>query len=52
MELVTLSSRLEVIEVVIEAFYRDEIGVGHTLLLAKLPADKEEAALTASFQEE
>ena len=27
----------ELIEVVTEAFYRDEIGVGHALLLAKLP---------------
>ena len=37
---------------VVEAFYAEEIGVGHALLLAKLPADKQEAALTACFQEE
>ena len=42
----------DLIEVVIETFYRDEIGVGHALLLAKLPADKQEAALNACFQEE
>ena len=42
----------ELVPVVVEAFYREEIGVGHALLLAKLPADKQEAALTACFQEE
>jgi ParB family transcriptional regulator, chromosome partitioning protein len=42
----------ELIEVVIEAFYHDEIGVGHALLLVKLPADKQAEALTACFQEE
>ena len=42
----------ELIEAAVEAFYRDEIGVGHALLLAKLPADKQEVALTACFQEE
>jgi ParB family chromosome partitioning protein len=42
----------ELIEAVVEAFYRGEIGVGHALLLAKLPVDKQEAALTACFQEE
>ena len=46
------SKLTELVEVAVEAFYRDEIGVGHALLLAKLPADKQEAALTACFQEE
>jgi ParB family transcriptional regulator, chromosome partitioning protein len=37
--------------VALEAFYADEIGVGHALLLAKLPADQQEQALTACFKE-
>ncbi|WP_260705676.1 ParB/RepB/Spo0J family partition protein [Edaphobacter flagellatus] len=37
--------------VVVEAFYADAIGVGHTLLLAKLPADQQEHALKACFKE-
>jgi ParB family transcriptional regulator, chromosome partitioning protein len=35
----------------VEAFYADEIGVGHALLLAKLPADQQQQALTACFKE-
>jgi ParB family chromosome partitioning protein len=37
---------------VVEAFYGEEIGVGHALLLAKLPADKQEEALKECFREE
>jgi ParB family chromosome partitioning protein len=39
-------------EAAVEAFYREEIGVGHALLLAKLPADKQEEALKACFRED
>jgi ParB family transcriptional regulator, chromosome partitioning protein len=42
----------ELAEVVVEEFYREEIGVGHALLLAKLPLDKQEEALKECFQEE
>ncbi|MFP5205764.1 MAG: ParB/RepB/Spo0J family partition protein [Acidobacteriota bacterium] len=42
---------VDLVPVVVEAFYRDEIGVGHSLLLAKLPADKQEEALAACFKE-
>lgn len=42
----------ELAEVVVEAFYREEIGVGHALLLAKLPLDKQEEALKACFRED
>ena len=37
---------------VIEAFYAEEIGVGHALLLAKLPPDQQEKALAECFREE
>lgn len=33
------------------AFYQDHIGVGHALLLAKLPAAQQEPALKACFKE-
>ena len=33
------------------AFYQDHIGVGHALLLAKLPADQQPLALKACFKE-
>jgi ParB family transcriptional regulator, chromosome partitioning protein len=49
-----VAARLKLVDlapVVVEAFYRDEIGVGHALLLAKLPADKQEEALAACFKE-
>jgi ParB family chromosome partitioning protein len=41
----------ELIPAAVEAFYADEIGVGHALLLAKLPAGQQEAALKACFRE-
>ncbi len=37
---------------VIEAFYSEDIGVGHALLLAKLPPDQQEKALAECFREE
>jgi ParB family chromosome partitioning protein len=36
----------------VEEFYREEIGVGHALLLAKLPLDKQDEALKACFRED
>ena len=50
-----IAQRLKLTELsapVVEAFYADEIGVGHALLLAKLPADQQEEALKECFQEE
>jgi ParB family chromosome partitioning protein len=41
---VFVASRLkltDLVPVAVEAFYADEIGVGHSLLLAKLPADQQ-----------
>jgi ParB family chromosome partitioning protein len=52
---VYVAARLKLTELaapVVEAFYAEEIGVGHALLLAKLPADKQEEALKECFQEE
>ena len=52
---VYVAQRLKLTElapVAIEAFYREEIGVGHALLLAKLPADRQEEALSACFRED
>ena len=43
-----VAARLKLIDLVpavVEAFYANEIGVGHALLLAKLPADQQEQAL-------
>ena len=37
---------------VVEAFYKDEIGVGHALLLAKLQLAEQEQALAACFRED
>ncbi len=37
---------------VVEAFYKDEIGVGHALLLAKLQPAEQEQALAACFRED
>jgi ParB family chromosome partitioning protein len=54
---VFVASRLKLTDLVpaavdaVDAFYADEIGVGHALLLAKLPADQQEAALSACFKE-
>jgi ParB family chromosome partitioning protein len=50
-----VAARLKLTElapVIVEAFYREEIGVGHALLLAKLQPDKQEQALAACFKEE
>ncbi|HEV2620109.1 MAG TPA: ParB/RepB/Spo0J family partition protein [Acidobacteriaceae bacterium] len=43
---------IDLVSVAVEAFYRAEIGVGHALLLAKLPANQQEQALTACFRED
>ena len=51
---VFVASRMKLIDLVptaVEAFYANEIGVGHALLLAKLPADQQEQALSACFKE-
>jgi len=51
---VFVASRLKLTDLVpkaVEAFYADEIGVGHALLLAKLPANQQEQALSACFKE-
>ena len=42
----------ELAPAVIEAFYKDEIGVGHALLLAKLQPAEQEQALAACFRED
>src|SRR5271170_270867 len=50
-----VAARLKLVDLVpiaVEAFYRDEIGVGHALLLAKLPANQQEQALSAGFRED
>jgi ParB family chromosome partitioning protein len=49
-----VASRMKLIDLVpvaVDAFYANEIGVGHALLLAKLPADQQEQALSACFKE-
>ncbi len=49
-----VAARLKLTDLVpaaVEAFYANAIGVGHALLLAKLPADQQEAALKACFKE-
>jgi ParB family chromosome partitioning protein len=49
-----VASRIRLIDLVpaaVEAFYANEIGVGHALLLAKLPADQQQQALSACFKE-
>lgn len=49
-----VAQRLKLVDLVpaaVEAFYADAIGVGHALLLAKLPADQQEVALKACFKE-
>jgi ParB family chromosome partitioning protein len=49
-----VASRLKLADLVpaaVEAFYADEIGVGHALLLAKLPAAQQAQALSACFKE-
>jgi ParB family chromosome partitioning protein len=50
-----IAQRLKLTELsapAVESFYADEIGVGHALLLAKLPSDQQEEALKRCFQEE
>jgi len=50
-----VAARLKLIDLIptaVEAFYRDETGVGHALLLAKLPADQQQQALPACFRED
>ena len=42
----------ELAPAVVEAFYKDEIGVGHALLLAKLQPAQQEQALAACFRED
>ena len=42
----------ELSEPVVDAFYREEIGVGHALLLAKLQPDQQQQALAACFRED
>jgi ParB family chromosome partitioning protein len=49
-----VTSRLRLTElapVAVEAFTKDEIGLGHALLLAKLQPQQQEEALTACWQE-
>jgi ParB family transcriptional regulator, chromosome partitioning protein len=51
---VFVASRLKLTDLVptaVGAFYADEISVGHALLLAKLPVDQQEQALSACFKE-
>src|ERR1700677_3240833 len=52
---VFVAARLKLTElspVVIDAFYREEIGTGHALLLAKLQPAQQEEALSACYQEQ
>jgi ParB family chromosome partitioning protein len=49
-----VASRLKLVDLVpaaVDAFYANEIGVGHALLLAKLPSDLQQQALSACFKE-
>jgi ParB family chromosome partitioning protein len=43
---------VDLVPIVVEAFYHDEIGVGHALLLAKLQPGQQEQALAACFKED
>ena len=50
-----VAQRLKLTELapaVVEAFYKDEIGVGHALLLAKLQPSEQDQALAACFRED
>jgi ParB family chromosome partitioning protein len=52
---VYVAGRLKLTELtqnVVDAFYREEIGVGHALLLAKLQSDQQEQALSTCFRED
>jgi ParB family chromosome partitioning protein len=42
---------VDLVPAAVDAFYANEIGVGHALLLAKLPADQQQQALSACFKE-
>jgi ParB family transcriptional regulator, chromosome partitioning protein len=42
----------ELSEPVVDAFYAEEIGVGHALLLAKLQSDQQQQALAACFRKD
>jgi ParB family transcriptional regulator, chromosome partitioning protein len=42
----------ELTQNLVDAFYREEIGVGRALLLAKLQPDQQEQALAACFKED
>jgi ParB family chromosome partitioning protein len=42
----------ELVPAVVDAFYKDEIGVGHALLLAKLQPTQQEQALSHCFRED
>jgi ParB family chromosome partitioning protein len=42
----------ELSQTAVDAFYREEIGVGHALLLAKLQPAQQEQALAACFKED
>jgi ParB family chromosome partitioning protein len=49
-----VASRLKLVDLVpvaVDAFYANEIGVGHAVLLAKLPGDMQQQALSACFKE-
>jgi ParB family chromosome partitioning protein len=49
-----VASRLKLVDLVpvaVDAFYANEIGVGHALLLAKLPSHLQQQALSACFKE-
>ena len=43
---------VDLVPIVVEAFYHEEIGVGHALLLAKLQPGQQEQALAACFKED
>jgi ParB family chromosome partitioning protein len=52
---VYVAQRLKLTELApaaVETFYKDEIGIGHALLLAKLQPAEQEQALTACFRED
>ena len=52
---VYVATRLKLTELtqsVVDAFYREEIGVGHALLLAKLQPSQQEQALASCFKED
>ena len=51
---VFVATRLKLVDLIpdaVEAFYHDEIGVGHALLLAKLQPEQQKEALSACYQE-